>query len=277
MGYVGRGGGHGRLIPAHRSSAPSFWSIGVGLTQRHQQAQVPRSSDSPPPATTAAAAPPGSPCSRPERRRTPAVAPRRPLGQPVPPSLRVLGEDRIPDRIPIRVGIHPPAAGHALAGRLVLPQQAIQGRHDALPHHRCRHPCRRVVHGHSVGVGPEPLQSLPGPRRHGRVVRKFVIDRGPAELVDGVQVARAGPCRRRAASSRSASFSAPPSADRFFAASRRPPPWPRHRPSALPRPGPAARHGLGVTRSPPRPARPRAGPLGSAAGGERSAQPAQRQ
>ncbi len=115
---VGRGGGDGRLIPAQPIVHPVFLVERVGTTQRHQQAQVPR----PPTHCRLQQLPP------PLYRDRPALAqeggePRRLLqGGLLSRQLHnlgsVLGEDRVPDRIPIRVGIHQPQQG-THAGRLL--------------------------------------------------------------------------------------------------------------------------------------------------------------
>ena len=65
----------------------------------------------------------------------------------------------------------------------------IESRDDPLPHHRRRHPSRRVVRQHRVGVGAEPRKRLSGPRRADRRIRKLGLGRGPAELIDGIRVA----------------------------------------------------------------------------------------
>ena len=192
---VGRGGGDRRLKPAQPLVHPLLLVDQVGTAQRHQQAEVLR----PPTQRRLQQLPPPLHCDRQIVAQGEGGEPRWLLQgcglfcqfhklRPVP------GDDRIPDRISVRVGIHPPKHG-THSGRLPMRQASIQGRHDPVPHHRSGHPRRHVVHRHRVGVGSKPLQGFPSPRRHDRRVRVFAHGQGAAELVDGVQVAQQGQVR----------------------------------------------------------------------------------
>src|SRR5262249_2631580 len=107
-------------------------------------------------------------------------------------------------------------------------------------------PRRRLVHRRHVRVGTESPQRLPRPPRHDRRVRESVLRPGPAELIDGVQLAQQGQVRGE-----------PPEALRLLvgpalAGALLRPVQPHPPPHAPPSPGPRPRPRPGA-RGPPRP------------------------
>ncbi len=116
---VGWGGSDGRLKPAQPLVCSVLLVDRVGTAQRHQQTQVPRPSSHrrvqqlPPPLhrDRAAFAQEGG---EPRRLLQSGL-----LGRQFRYLRSVIGKDRVPNRIPVRVGIHPPEQG-THAGRLLL-------------------------------------------------------------------------------------------------------------------------------------------------------------